>query len=83
MCLALPGKIEKLIYTNNHLLDTAEVSFEGIIKKINISFLNDLKIGDYVIVHAGVALQKLDEQEAIATIKSFQELTEESLVETK
>ena len=53
MCLAIPGKIIKI---NNHL---AIVEFQGMQKEINISIV-DVKVGDYVMVHAGFAIEKME-----------------------
>ncbi|MFZ2193688.1 MAG: HypC/HybG/HupF family hydrogenase formation chaperone [Candidatus Moraniibacteriota bacterium] len=53
MCLAIPGKIIKI---NNHL---ATVEFQGVQKEINISIV-DVKVGDYVMVHAGFAIEKME-----------------------
>ena len=55
MCLAFPGKIKKITGQN------AIVDFDGIEKKINISLVGDVKIGEFVIVHAGFAIEKVDE----------------------
>ena len=57
MCLAIPGKI---IAINNQL---ATVDFNGIEKEINISLV-DVKIGEYVMVHAGFAIEKMDDEYA-------------------
>ena len=61
MCLAYPGKIEKI------LGDKAVVDFSGIKKEANVSFVK-VKKGDYVIVHAGFAIQKMTDEEAIDAI---------------
>ncbi|NLC31133.1 MAG: HypC/HybG/HupF family hydrogenase formation chaperone [Candidatus Moranbacteria bacterium] len=55
MCLAFPGKIKKITGQN------AIVDFDGIEKEINISLVGDVKIGEFVIVHAGFAIEKVDE----------------------
>ncbi len=55
MCLAFPGKIKKITGQN------AIVDFDGIEKEINISLLDDVKKGEFVIVHAGFAIEKVDE----------------------
>lgn len=67
MCLAVPGKIVKI---NG---DIAKVDYGGIVRNANISLV-DVKEGDYVIVHAGFAIQVLDEREAKETIKIFEEI---------
>lgn len=64
MCLAYPGKIESIKG------DKAVINFSGIKKEANISFVKARK-GDYVIVHAGFAIQKLGKEEAIDAIKIF------------
>jgi len=55
MCLAIPGKILKI---NDQL---ATVDFSGIQKEVNISLLSDAKKGEFVIVHAGFAIEKIEE----------------------
>lgn len=67
MCLAVPGKIVKI---NG---DIAKVDYGGIVRNANISLV-DVKEGDYVIVHAGFAIQVIDEREAKETIKIFREI---------
>lgn len=56
MCLAIPGKIKKINGQN------AIVDFDGIEKEINISLLSDAKNGEFVIVHAGFAIEKVSEE---------------------
>ncbi len=58
MCLAVPGKILKV---DNEF---AKVSFQGIIKKINIQLVPDIKRGEYCLVHAGFAIEKIDKEYA-------------------
>ncbi|MDP2922589.1 MAG: HypC/HybG/HupF family hydrogenase formation chaperone [Candidatus Omnitrophota bacterium] len=67
MCLAYPMRVEEIKDTR------AIVSAEGIKKEINIEFLKDVKIGDYVMVHAGFAIEKFDSKEAKKTIEYFKE----------
>ena len=59
MCLAIPGKIKSVDKKNN----TAVVDFNGIEREVNISLV-DVKKGDYVIVHAGFAIEKLTSKDA-------------------
>jgi len=61
MCLAIPAKINKI---DNNI---AEIESLGVIKKVDISLLPDAKIGDYVIVHAGFAIQLMDKEDALIT----------------
>lgn len=67
MCLAVPGKI---IAINEKM---AEVDYGGVSRETNVSMV-DAKVGDYVIIHAGFAIQIIDEDEAKETIKLWQEL---------
>jgi len=64
MCLAVPGKILSITDEDDALLCIARVSFGGIVKEISLAGVPEAKLGDYVIVHAGFALARLDEQEA-------------------
>ncbi|MFC1645860.1 HypC/HybG/HupF family hydrogenase formation chaperone [Candidatus Omnitrophota bacterium] len=64
MCLAIPGKVEK-IQDNNY----ATVNFGGIKKQICLDLLNDVKVGDYVNVHVGFAINKIDEKQAEENLK--------------
>lgn len=63
MCLAIPGKIIS-IDNSDPVMITGRVSFGGVIKEINLAFVPLARVGDYVIVHAGFALNKIDEKEA-------------------
>jgi hydrogenase expression/formation protein HypC len=68
MCLAIPAKVIKVDG------DIANVDFGGgVLRTINISLVN-VAIGDYILVHAGYAIQKLDEEEAIKTIRLWKEI---------
>lgn len=68
MCLAIPMKILKIEG------DRAVVSSGGIQQTIGINFLKNPKVGDYVIVHAGFAIEKLDTGKAEETLKLLEEL---------
>jgi hydrogenase expression/formation protein HypC len=57
MCLAVPGKVESIDFP------FATVDFNGTKKKVRIDLLDDLKVGDYVLVHVGFAIQKMDEED--------------------
>lgn len=72
MCLAIPGKIISFSDTEKNL---AIVDFIGLQREINIQLLeDDIYIGDYVIVHVGYAIQKLDVEDALESIKTWKEL---------
>ncbi|EHQ29324.1 HypC/HybG/HupF family hydrogenase formation chaperone [Mucilaginibacter paludis] len=64
MCLAIPGKILAITAQLDDVFRTAKVSFGGIQKEINLCMVPDAKLGDYVLVHVGVAISKVDEEEA-------------------
>lgn len=66
MCLAIPGKVISIDKKTHH----AAVSFNGIEKNINIEVV-DVRIGDYVVVHAGYAIEKLKRKDAKETLKLF------------
>lgn len=74
MCLAVPGKIITLINTEQALNRSAKVDFSGVIKEISLAYLPEAKLNDYVIVHAGLALSILDEEEAEASLQAFADL---------
>ena len=73
MCLAVPGKIIE-ITGEDPLMKCGKVSFGGVIKEVNLAYVPEAKIGDYVIVHVGFALSILDEEEAQETLNYFQEM---------
>ncbi len=68
MCLGIPARIESMEGQE------AKVNLSGNALRISTSLLEDVKIGDYVLVHAGFALQKIDEDEAQKTLDLLKEL---------
>ena len=75
MCLAVPGKVESIIESASELR-MAKVNFGGIRKDICIEWLPEVQVGDYILAHVGVALTKLDEEEAALTLQAFKEWDE-------
>lgn len=71
MCLAIPARIEQLLPSDN-----AIINLGGVRKEVSLALLDNIAVGDYVIVHAGYALQKLDEEEAALTLALFAQLSE-------
>jgi hydrogenase expression/formation protein HypC len=70
MCLAIPGKIISITSTSeDKIFRNGKVSFGGIIKEINLSMVPEAAIGDYVLVHVGVAISTIDEEEAQKTFE--------------
>jgi hydrogenase expression/formation protein HypC len=63
MCLAIPGKIES-ISGDDPLTRMGRVNFGGIIKEASLAYVPEAVVGDYVIVHVGFALSRVDEEEA-------------------
>jgi len=66
MCLAIPGKI--LSIQGADLMRSGKVGFSGVIKEINLAYLPEAEIGDYAIIHAGVAIAIVDPEEAKQTL---------------
>ncbi|MDU8925776.1 HypC/HybG/HupF family hydrogenase formation chaperone [Alisedimentitalea sp. MJ-SS2] len=66
MCLAVPARIVKM-YEGG----MADVELEGVIKDVSVELVDDVTVGDYVIVHVGYALAKLDPEEAERTLALF------------
>ena len=63
MCLAIPGKIE-CISGDDPLTRMGKVNFGGILKEASLAYVPEANVGDYVIVHVGFAISRLDEDEA-------------------
>jgi len=76
MCLAMPTRVIEIDQGG-----LAKVDLGGVQKQISLALLDDVVVGDYVIVHVGFALQKLDPLEAEKTIALFQEMA--ALVEAE
>ncbi|GAW91119.1 HypC/HybG/HupF family hydrogenase formation chaperone [Calderihabitans maritimus] len=72
MCLAVPGKIIKI----KDETKIAEVDFGSVVRKASLRLLPDAKVGDWVLVHAGFAIQVLHEQDAMETLKLLEELAQ-------
>ncbi len=68
MCLGVPGKIVSIKG------DFAEVDFGGIGRRVSLLICPDVSEGDYVLVHVGFAIQRLDEEEALETLALFKEI---------
>lgn len=73
MCLAVPGKIMS-VSEDDPLMRMAKVSFGGVVKDVSLAYVPEAGIGDYVIVHVGFALNRLDEAEALETLALLEEL---------
>ena len=73
MCLAIPGKILE-INTEKH---SALVDFDGIKQEVIIALIQNPEVGKYVIIHAGYAIEQMNEEEALESLKQFNEIVEE------
>ena len=73
MCLAIPGKIVEIVDVDNHI---AKVDVSGVKRNVNIGMLEseDARIGDYVLIHVGFAMSKIDEQQAEETLRLLREI---------
>ena len=73
MCLAIPGKIIEIVDEANHI---AKVDVGGVKRNVNIGLLerDQVRIGDYVLIHVGFAMSKIDEKEAEETLRLLQDL---------
>lgn len=76
MCLAIPGKIERIENELDETFRIGKVSFGEIQKDINLSMVPEAKIGDYVMVHVGVAISVVDEDEAQRTFDLLMQMGE-------
>lgn len=75
MCLAVPGQIQNINGTTP-LERTGKVSFGGVVRDVNLGFVPEAKVGDYVIVHVGIALSVVDQDEARKMISDIAALEE-------
>jgi hydrogenase expression/formation protein HypC len=73
MCLAIPGQVIELVDEHNQL---ARVDVAGVLRNVNVGLLHDIGPGDWVLIHVGFALSKVDEDEARATLALLQRMGE-------
>jgi hydrogenase expression/formation protein HypC len=73
MCLGLPGQVVELLDEHEHL---ARVDVSGVGRTINIGLLedDDVKCGDWVLIHVGFAMSRVDEEEAVATRRQLERM---------
>lgn len=72
MCLAIPAEVTKLLPD-----EMAVASIDGVSKEVSVVLIQDLAVGDYVIIHVGYALTKIDPDEARRTLELMRELSSE------
>ena len=73
MCLAVPGKVLE-IEGDDPFLRSARVSFAGIVKQVSLACAPDAKVGDYVLVHVGLAISVIDPEEAEKNFSNLREM---------
>ncbi|MFE3638469.1 HypC/HybG/HupF family hydrogenase formation chaperone [Streptomyces cellostaticus] len=72
MCLAVPGKVVSIDHSADPL--TGLIDFGGVQKQACLEYVPEVRVGEYVIVHVGFALQRLDEESARASLELFEQL---------
>jgi len=75
MCLAIPGKITS-VTGEDALMRTGKIDFGGILKEASLAYVPEAKVGDYVIVHVGFAISRVDEEEAQKVFEYLREMEE-------
>ncbi len=76
MCLAIPGKLIAVTSQLDETFRIGKVSFDGVIKEVNLTLVPEAKIDDYLMVHVGAAISIVDEIEAKKTFEILQQLGE-------
>jgi hydrogenase expression/formation protein HypC len=74
MCLGIPGRIVEVYQQND--LPMGKVEFGGILKDVCLAYTPDVQVGDYVLVHVGFAIGRIDEAEARETMELLNEIAE-------
>ena len=77
MCLSIPGKLEKITTELDDTFRIGNVSFDGIVKEVNLAFVPEAKIGDYVLVHVGAAISIISKEEADETMETLKQMGED------
>ncbi|WP_432590350.1 HypC/HybG/HupF family hydrogenase formation chaperone [Streptomyces sp. HD1123-B1] len=72
MCLAVPGRVVGIEERDGTPM--ARVDFGGVVKDVCLAYLPEIGVGDYAIVHVGFAIQRLDEESALATLRLFERI---------
>jgi hydrogenase expression/formation protein HypC len=82
MCLAIPGKVVS-ISGDDDLTRMGRIDFSGVIKQASLAYVPEVQVGDYVIVHVGFALSKVDEAEAQKVFEYLKQMDELAELESK
>ena len=73
MCLAIPGELVEIL-GDDDLTRVGRVSFSGVLKEVSLAYTPEARLGDYVLVHVGFAIQTINEEEARRTLDLIREL---------
>jgi hydrogenase expression/formation protein HypC len=76
MCLAIPGKVISISGGDDPLTRMGKIDFSGVIKQASLAYVPEVRVGDYVIVHVGFALSKVDEAEAQKVFEYLKQMNE-------
>ena len=79
MCLGIPGKVVETYHEDDVFM--GKVDFGGVLKQASLAYVPEAQVGDYVIVHAGFAISRLDEEEAGKVFEYLREMEELSELE--
>lgn len=80
MCLAIPGKVIS-ISGEDPIMRTGRVDFGGVIRQVNLAYVPEAKLGDYVVVHVGFALSVIDEDEANKVFEYLRQIGETEIAD--
>jgi hydrogenase expression/formation protein HypC len=75
MCLGVPGQILEIVETDP-ITRAGRVNFGGIVKEVNLAYVPEAAVGDYVVVHVGFAISRIDEEEAQQVFTYLQQIDE-------
>lgn len=71
MCLAIPGQVVELVDPGKQI---AKVDVVGVRRNVNVGLVEDVEPGDWVLIHVGFALSRVDEEEALATLRLLEQM---------
>jgi len=78
MCLAIPGRIISINDTKEAIFRSGEISFDGVIREVNLAAVPEARVGDYVLIHVGMAITVVDEDEAEKSLALFRQMEDKS-----
>jgi hydrogenase expression/formation protein HypC len=82
MCLSIPGKLIEITQALDETFRLGRVSFDGVVKEVNLTLVPRAEVGDYVMVHVGAAIAIVNEEEAVKTFEVLRQLGELDELET-